>query len=381
MFSMWESTCELEQDFSYYRMLAGRHKAKTSPDLIACLLKVLLDGPRPEDLVPFHKEVNGSVTYMPSPKVFEIQYAYRQAYGVTKLRKKKADNAEKLPRRETKSRAKKRGLAAFLRAREQEMTSASPPPAELMEELKHISSREAEATKCHGETLAATLQANLMKKRKRTEIYASGRPDDETIKKMKLEEDQLKKKLDDIALLQRRDLTVNKEQGKFIDSDLCALMVATADIDLTKTQAKALENLGLRWRRWKPSDESTFDRLIAKKHIIWFCPSEVMEKRMLMREGVDEDHDCCLLASRLFGGYVAGREWLDSCVAASQVVCPVLHLQSAVTATFGRTTEIAIHESVPQRPIFDSMMVKLFKDPTKDIRWVVHHSRKKLCHS
>ena len=374
MFSMWESTCELEQDFNYYRMLGGRQKANTSPDLIACLLKVLLDGPSPQDLAPFHKQANGSVTYVPSHKVLQIQCAYRQAYGVTLLRKRTADD-EKLPRRETKSRAKKRGLAAFLRVREQEMTSASTSPAESMEDLKKISSREAEATKCHGETLAATLQANLMKTRKHTEIYASGRPDDETLKKLKLEEGQLKKKLDDIDLLQRRDLTANKGQEKFIDSDLCALMVATSDIDLTKTQAKALENLGLRWRRWRP-DESMMDRLISKKHIIWFAPSEKMEHTLI--EAMDEDKDCCLLASRLFGGHVAGREWLDSCVEAGRVVRPVLYLESAVTA---RNHEIAFHESLPQRPNLDKMMLKLFKDPTKEIRWVLHHSRKKLCHA
>ena len=142
MLSCWVSSSEVEQDFSYVQLL--QTKSKIGDQHLHYLLKVLLDGPSPQDLAP-QQTVRGMSTYTATQAVLRCQAQYRKDYGTAVNQRKKPH----LPRRVRVNAPQRaaRGVQGFLRERQHEMATLARDSELLSDQQLAEQSRLESATK------------------------------------------------------------------------------------------------------------------------------------------------------------------------------------------------------------------------------------------
>ena len=84
MHCCWESTCELENNHSIFRLLSRGQKCNTSGASLRHVLKCLLDGPAVDQIAT---ESHG--IYTPSMMILEAQMQWRKQFGARPKNKRK----------------------------------------------------------------------------------------------------------------------------------------------------------------------------------------------------------------------------------------------------------------------------------------------------
>ena len=82
MLCFWASTAELEQNFSYLKLIESGKKL--GAEYTHAVMKVLLDGPSPAHLSP----VNASGQYVVTERIQRVQRQYLKLYGSSKNQRK-----------------------------------------------------------------------------------------------------------------------------------------------------------------------------------------------------------------------------------------------------------------------------------------------------
>lgn len=376
--SIWESTSELESDFSYFRMQSKGQKSSTSSSLLKALTKTLLDGPLPEE-IPF-KKTEGIPTYEMTQFVVQVQKVYRKEYGTARARKVPAEQDDRLPRREQGLRkGRKTGMAAFLREREGQIqrsdSSKSESPQSLDSNTASSLSAVKEAACSNGkkrqeyESYAAALENIASKKRKVLQSFGE-KSDPEAKQKLKAAEEKIRNK----PTLERRDLAINLERGLLLVEALC-LVVLRPGVRLSGGCRNAFESLKLKVVAWTPNDGSFLQEVSSVKHVIWFDSTPESLDQMTHLDN-KADQDDYILGTRMYGGFVAGIEWLDHCVKHKLVIRPVLCLKSALTLK----QELVIHKSLRQKTLVETIANCVQADAARSgaVGMVFHGARKKL---
>lgn len=238
-------------------------------------------------------------------------------------------------------------MQALLREREKQMANGSGQDlsevlsdSEGIERLTDVQAKQTlEGQKLPKyESYAHAVQEVAVKKR-RVLYMLSQESDPETVKKLKLAEANLKNR----PTLERRDLELNLEQGKYLESSLC-LVVLPPDHQLSAPREHMLSSLSLKVVTWSKGWDFLVS-LAAAKHVIWLASSLAEESRVIHLQEVADDAEGFLLGSRMFGGYIGTVEWLDACHACpvkKTIVQPVLRLCSCLS----EKVEICFHSSL-----------------------------------
>lgn len=332
-------------------------------------MKVLLDGPQPDAIAP-HR----SGQYESSKTARQAQFVYRKLFGSKPLRRQTS-----LPRRETGKRGcRNKGLQAFLRRREHEIQKAglqaSSQERDKAAEFEKFALAEAECGRKRKEfaSYSKTVQEKAQKKQKLLEALSAG--DTEACAKLKADKD----KAAAAPQLQRMDLQIKLEQQCFLQPELCLVVSVRGEGSesmMTSTQRDLMEKkLGLTVVTFA-KDGSMAPDLLRARHLIWFAPTCAEETSFIDPHNPSSDLSGVLIASRLFGGHVAGPEWLSFCKP-DKILEPVLRIKNALRLPL----ELCLHESIPQKPLLLSLIVAAAKDPemSGETRWVVQGCRKKL---
>ncbi len=371
MLAIWESTTEVEQNFSSVRLLTSSCKSSTSEQSVKHCLKVLLDGPKPEEVAPFVKNASLAEAYVVTYWVKTVQARWRKVFGNAQNHRKST-----LPRRTLQKRPKK-GMPGFLEKQEhcqrnlaETNSSASsagldPEKVQALKAATEVATAEAEAGQAH-KSLLASLQKNAGKKRKLVEAMAFGFDQEAKQKLAAHRKDRQSLKMTVIA---RRDLASAAEQGKSLESELC---VAVPVASLTTTQTRTLENMNVCILPFA-ADEATLERMLRFKHILWCASTNEMESRL-----VDGDFDSVpaviTMVSRLCGGFLVGPEWFDQVQQSQFLVRPILQLSKACLTY----VECLLHKKLPEKSEILGLFTAIARSPSADFRWVVRTKREEL---
>ncbi|CAK8986050.1 Uncharacterized protein (Fragment) [Durusdinium trenchii] len=347
-------------------MQSKGQKSSTSSSLLKALTKTLLDGPLPEE-IPF-KKTEGIPTYEMTQFVVQVQKVYRKEYGTARARKVPAEQDDRLPRREQGLRkGRKTGMAAFLREREGQIqrsdSSKSESPQSLDSNTASSLSAVKEAACSNGkkrqeyESYAAALENIASKKRKVLQSFGE-KSDPEAKQKLKAAEEKIWNK----PTLERRDLAINLERGLLLVEALC-LVVLRPGVRLSGGCRNAFEPLKLKVVAWTPNDGSFLQEVSSVKHVIWFDSTPESLDQMIHLDN-KADQDDYILGTRMYGGFVAGIEWLDHCVKHKLVIRPVLCLKSALTLK----QELVIHKSLRQKTTKKNSWCVVGKEQLKKLK-------------
>ena len=343
MLTTWESTSSIEQSFAIARHLTSSLKSNTSPATARNLLKVVLDGPQPED-VALHKICASSAEYQTSVWARRVQTAWRRRFG-------SATNHMDLPRRTLRPRAK-RGLPKFLEEQSAEkaaLRGAGGPTPDVLGQWRASTDQEAQKQreKRGYKWLAESLQEQACKKRRLLEAFAAGTdPDAE----QKLKTQRKEQEARELAVGERRDLNSMAEKGVFLQSEVCAVVPCKP---LSATQTGVLLMLGLKIVEFG-TGKTCLEQLLRSRHIIWLAPTHDLETSLI--DGVVSAVDPALLAAtRLLGGFIGGPEWVDVCQSLGKVLQPVLCLCKGAHTK----REVCLHKSLGCREQLTALLLQV----------------------
>jgi hypothetical protein len=172
------------------------------------------------------------------------------------------------------------------------------------------------------------------------------------------------------AALERRDLSKQLQQGlHLIKSLVCVVSVGKLS---DQEFEQGIGRLGVDVKSYIMDSKFVKD-LLDWKHVIWFAPSPKIENSIIWPGGFPTPPS---LACRLIGGFVAGVEWLDTCLSCGFIVQPVLRLTRAVEVP----RQIFVHKSIPEHLmcVIDNVLIEAGKHTAGSMHWVRKTKRKEL---
>ncbi|CAE7446525.1 unnamed protein product, partial [Symbiodinium sp. CCMP2592] len=396
MLSIWVSSSELEQDFSYLQLF--QLKSRICETHLRDLLKVLLDGPSVSDLCPMSRSSDGKMQYTSTDMILRCQALYRKTFGTAKNQRKTPD----LPRRKLSEKtAAPKGVQGFLRVRHDEITSLMKQQREAsgsdqtleqagLEEITANSATKKATAK--QQSLCKTMRDNQDKKRKALELLADG---SDPHAEATLQACQQEMQAREVADLTRRDLQWSERNNCTLSfSCSCVLMPG---IELSSDEQSLLAKLRIKTLAWK-SDVEFFRELFQVKDLIWFTNGD--EGQIVCQGGLrsacqstgqtagqtnnDDESDnktpelerlpAFLMASRLVGGWVAGIEWLVECKRLGWKLQPVLRLARAVSVP----RELHLHNSSEFSSMISQIVFVGCQIASANCLWSTRDSRKNL---
>ena len=145
------------------------------------------------------------------------------------------------------------------------------------------------------------------------------------------------------AELQQMQLTelrcVSEGQPNLQPGNICFVAMTAVDGEAIET------TLGLRAYVWENSTEQL--RFLIHFEVLWYASSEELEEAMTLGPRKNADMSSFVLGTRLLGGYIGTRHWLDVCRSTGRVLQPVLRLSRML----GSPTEVCFHKSLETGPL------------------------------